>query len=105
MVKTLPSSTGGAGSIPDGGAGEGVVAKTPHTSRTKNNKTLKQKQYCNKLDKDFKNGPDQKREREREVRSCPGPAYQLTCSRKQAEEGPVLASRVPASLPSPRLPE
>ena len=59
MVKTLPSNTGGASSIP------GQGAKIPHTSRPKN-KTIKQKQYCNKLNKDFKNGPDQKKNKERE---------------------------------------
>ena len=59
VVKTLPSNTGGASAIP------GQGAKIPHTSRPKN-KTIKQKQYCDKLNKDFKNGPDQKKERERE---------------------------------------
>ena len=50
MVKTSPSSEGGAGSIPGWGA------KIPHASRTKN-QNIKQKQYCNKFSKDFKNGP------------------------------------------------
>ena len=34
-------------------------AKIPHASWPKN-KDLKQKQYCNKFTKDFKNGPHQK---------------------------------------------
>ena len=48
MVKTLPSNTGGAGSIPGWGA------KIPHASQPKNQKNIKQKQYCNKFNKDFK---------------------------------------------------
>ena len=54
MVKTSPSSAGGAGSIPGRGA------KIPHASQPKN-QNIKQKQYCNKFNKDFKNGPHQKK--------------------------------------------
>ena len=42
MVKTLPSSVGGVGSIPGGGA------KILHASWPKN-QNIKQKQYCNKF--------------------------------------------------------
>ena len=56
VVKTSPSSVGGAGSI----AGQG--AKIPHASRPKN-QIIKQKQYCNKFNKDFKNGPHQKKKK------------------------------------------
>ena len=52
-VKTLPSNAGGEGSIP------GWEAKIPHASWPKN-QSIKQKQYCNKFNKDFKNGPHQK---------------------------------------------
>ena len=45
MVKTSPSNVGGAGSIP------GQGAKIPHAPQPKN---IKQKQYCNKFNKDFK---------------------------------------------------
>ena len=38
----------------------GQRAKIRHTSRSKNQNT-KQQQYCNKLNKDFKNGPRQKK--------------------------------------------
>ena len=55
MVKTLPSNAGGMGSIPGWGA------KIPHASRPKN-QNIKQKRYCNKFNKDFKNGPHQKTE-------------------------------------------
>ena len=51
MVKTLPSNAAGAGSIPGR-----VGAKIPHDSGPKN-QNIKQKQYCNKFNKDFKNGP------------------------------------------------
>ena len=46
MVKTSPSNAGGAGLIP------GQGAKIPHASGPKNQK-IKQKQYCNKFNKDF----------------------------------------------------
>ena len=47
VVKTLPSNAGGAGSIPGRGT------KIPHASQPKN-QSIKQKQYCNKFNKDFK---------------------------------------------------
>ena len=50
MVKTLLSNAGGEGSIPGWGA------KIPHASWPKN-QNIKQKQYCKKFNKDFKNGP------------------------------------------------
>ena len=53
VVKTLPSNAGGAGSIP------GQEAEIPHASWPKN-QNIKQKQYCNKFNKDFKNGQHQK---------------------------------------------
>ena len=53
VVKTLPSNAGGAGSIPGG------RAKIPHASRPKK-QNIKQKQHCNKFNKDFKSGPHQK---------------------------------------------
>ena len=56
VVKTSPSNAGGAGSIPSQGA------KIPHASGPKN-QNIKQKQYCNKFNKDFKNGPYQKKKK------------------------------------------
>ena len=50
VVKTSPSSAGGAGLIPGRGA------KIPHASQPKN-QNIKQ----NKFNKDFKNGPHQKK--------------------------------------------
>ena len=44
--KTLPSNAGGAGSIPGRGAG------IPHASWLED-QNIKQKQYCNKINKDF----------------------------------------------------
>ena len=52
VVKT--ANAGSTGSIP------GQGAKTPHASRPKNQNT-KQKQYCNRFNTDFRNGPHQKR--------------------------------------------
>ena len=53
MVRTLLSSAGGIDSIP----GHGV--KIPHGSGPKT-QDIKQKQWGNKFNKDFKNGPHQK---------------------------------------------
>ena len=53
-VKTSPSNARGAGSIPGRGA------KIPSASRPKK-QNIKQKQYCNKFNKDFKNGPHKKK--------------------------------------------
>ena len=50
MVKTLPSNAGGADLIPDRGA------EIPHAWRPRN-QNIKQEQYCNKFNKDFKIGP------------------------------------------------
>ena len=47
MVKTSPSNAGGASSIP------GQGAEIPHASWSKN-QNIKQKQYCNKFNKNFK---------------------------------------------------
>ena len=46
-VKTLPFHAAGAGSIP------GQGAKIPHTTWPIN-KNIKQKEYCNKFNRDFK---------------------------------------------------
>ena len=54
MLETSPSSAGGAGSIP------GQGANIPHASWPKN-QNIKQKPYCNKFNKDFQNGPRQKK--------------------------------------------
>ena len=53
VVKTSPFNAGCEGSFPGWGT------KIPHASWTKN-KYIKQKQYCNKFNKDFKNGPHRK---------------------------------------------
>ena len=49
-LRPMPSNAGGVGSIP----GQGT--KIPHASGPKI-QNIRQKQYCNKFDKDFKNGP------------------------------------------------
>ena len=53
VVKISPSNARDEGSIPGWGA------KIPHASRPKN-QNIKQKQYCNKFNKDFENDPHQK---------------------------------------------
>ena len=54
VVKTSPSNAGVAGSVP------GQGAKIPHALWTKK-QNVKQKRYCNKFNKDFKNGPHQRK--------------------------------------------
>jgi len=49
----LPSDAEGSGLIP------GEAARISHTSWSKN-QNVKQKEYCDKFNKDFKNGPHQK---------------------------------------------
>ena len=53
VVEISPSKAGGAGSI------LGQSAKIPYALWPKS-QNIKQKQYCNKFNKDFKNGPHQK---------------------------------------------
>ena len=50
VIKTSPSNAGGAGSIPGRGA------KIPHALWPKK-QSSKQKQYCNRFNKDLKNSP------------------------------------------------
>ena len=54
LVKTSPSNAMCVGLILRQGA------KIPHDSQPKN-KNIKQKQYCNKFNEDFKNGPHPKK--------------------------------------------
>jgi len=49
VIKTSLSKQGHAGLIPGGGA------KIPHAPRPKKKQNIKQKQYGNKFNKDFKN--------------------------------------------------
>ena len=62
MVKTLPSSTGGAGLIPGWGA------KIPNDSWPKN-QNQKQKQYYNKFNEGFKKKKRRRRRREALLRA------------------------------------
>ena len=58
MVKTSPFKAGDVGLIPD------QEAKIPHASWPKKKKrNIKHKKYCNTFNKDFKNGPHQKKKR------------------------------------------
>ena len=56
MVKTSPSNAEGEGSV------LGQEAKIPHASWPKD-QNIQQKQYYNKSNKDFKNGPCQKKKK------------------------------------------
>ena len=60
MVKTSPSGAGGAASIPDQGA------KISYALWPKN-QNIKQNQYCNKFNKDFKNDPHQGKKKDSRV--------------------------------------
>jgi len=61
MVGTSPFSARALGSIP------GLRTKIPHASwpNPPAHQNIKQKQYCNKFNKDFKNGPHQKEKKKR----------------------------------------
>ena len=50
MLKTLPSKAGNMGSIPGRGT------KIPHALQPKI-QNIEQRQYCNKFNKNYKNGP------------------------------------------------
>ena len=54
VVKTSPSNVEGMGSIP--GQGAKIPCASQPQTRTEHKQ---QKQYCNKFNKDFKNGPHQ----------------------------------------------
>ena len=54
VVKSSPSNAEGVGSIPGWGA------KIPRASWPKN-QNIKEKRYCNKFNKDFKNAPHHKK--------------------------------------------
>ena len=60
VVRTLPSNTDSAGSIPRWGT------KIPHALWPKN-QNIKQRQYCNKLNEDFKNGLHHKKKKRNKV--------------------------------------
>ena len=53
VVKTSPSNVGGVGLNP------GQGAEIPRALQSRN-QNIKHKQYCNKFNKGFKNGPHQK---------------------------------------------
>ena len=59
VVKILPSSAEGQGS---------VLVREPrsHMPCDQKNPNIKLKQYCNKLNKDFKKGPHQKKKKKEE---------------------------------------
>ena len=83
MVKTSPSNAGVAGLIPGWGA------KIPHASQPKI-QNIKQKQYCNKVNKDFKNGPHQKKnlKKKKDLRMrCPYHEHSLPVQHRVKNEG------------------
>jgi len=60
VVNTPPSNAGGAGLIP------GQEAKIPYALWPKK-QNIKQKQYCKKFNKDFKNGPHLKKKKKKKT--------------------------------------
>ena len=70
-LRLPPALAGGAGSIPGRGA------KIPHASRLKN-QNRKLKQYCSKFNKDFKNGPHQKKKKSLEKKKAYEEERQIT---------------------------
>ena len=62
MVKTSPSNAGGPASIPGRGA------RIPQASRPKK-ESIKPKEYCNKFNKEFENGPHPEKSLKRSYQS------------------------------------
>lgn len=60
LVKTSPANAGGAGSVPGWGANPNSTCLTAKGKKKKTSQNTKQKQCCNKFNRDFKNGPRQK---------------------------------------------
>ena len=74
MVKTSPSNTRGcAGSIPGRGA------KIPRASQPKN-QNIEQKQYCNKFNNGFKNGPHQNNLEKKKIHKSDMHEFFINCN-------------------------
>jgi len=67
VVKTLPPNTGGTSLIPDWG----TKISDALWSKKQN---IKQKQYCNKFNKDFLNGPHKKSKKKKKPKDIKGEA-------------------------------
>ena len=120
MVKTSPSNAAGLGSIPGWGA------KIPHALGPKN-QNIKQRQYCNKFNKGFKNGPhlknlkkkkkERKKESQRSLKNLLlGQGYKVTFKKLAGWEfpgGPMVSAmhfhcrgeRVQSLLRGPKIPQ
>ena len=72
MVKILPSNAGSTGLIP------GQGASIPHASSPKN-QNIKQEQYYNKFNKDFKNSPHQKKKEKKRPKESGQRADSILC--------------------------
>ena len=95
MVRTSPSGAGGVGSTPARGP------KVLHASWPKN-QNVKQKQWCNKLSKDFKNGPLPKKTFLKKIKRINCPPFSFL-TRSQVLRAPLCASFVPSPC-QPRAP-
>ena len=89
VVKSSPSSAEGTGSIP------GWRAKTVHTSGPKN-QNIKQKQYCKKFHKDFKNGPHLKSLKKKKKRYIAYLLCSQCCARGLVSTGKPKSSNITA---------
>ena len=96
VVKTSPSTARSVSLI----SGQGT--KIPHASWPKN-QNIKQKQYCNKFNEDFKNGPRQKKKKSFKKcgqYKCVTPSYTRYCARYgcKNKEKCTLALGFPGAL-------
>ena len=60
VAKTFPFNAEGAALIPSQGAKISHLSELRFQVSQPTNQSIKEKQYCNKFNKDFKNGPHQK---------------------------------------------
>ena len=83
MVKTLPSNVGVVSSIPS------QRPNIPHTSWPEI-QSIKQKQYCNKFNKNFKNGPHFKKSKKKNTMCGPCGDLHLNKSTEKDNLDPVM---------------
>ena len=94
MIKTSPSNAGDASSIP----GRGV--KITHALGLKN-QNIKQKQYCDKFNKDFKNSPYHTHTQSLTTKNIVGKGF--ACRDPSARQGLLTHLRILPTLEGPGL--
>ena len=89
---------GNASSVP------GWRAKIPHALWPKNLAVIKQKQYCNKFSKDFKNDPHQEKSKKKEYRKYENMVNIHAAAAKSLQSCPTLCNPIDGSPPGSPVP-